>query len=88
MQDIHRRITRNAALLCAATLLLSGCGSKPKSEEWYSNNLKEAETKVRWCMEPERKQKLSQNPSHPDAQDCQHAYAAVRNAQFKRMTGQ
>lgn len=77
-----------AAILCSVLLILSACGGGPKSEQWYASNVKAAEEKVRWCVEPERKQKLSHDPSHPDAQDCQNAYAAVRNAQFKQMTGQ
>lgn len=87
MKSTSPRASFKAAMLCTVLSALSGCGGGPKSEQWYSSNLKAAEEKVRWCLKPEQRQ-LAQEPDQPDAQECKNAHAALRGATFKRMTGQ
>ncbi|HDS1082330.1 TPA: EexN family lipoprotein [Stenotrophomonas maltophilia] len=81
------RAASKAAMLCSVIFILNGCSAGPKTEKWYSSNLKAAEEKVRWCLKPEQRQ-LAQEPEHSDAQECKNAHAALREATFRKMTGQ
>ena len=82
------RMGTGLGVVLAFLPLLTGCGHKMQTQEWYSSHLDDADKRVRWCVEQKHNNKLSLNPEDPIAQDCRNAALALADAQMEKVMGQ